>query len=94
MSSCLCDNFWKSFELNTYIYLLSRWQRITTAEVIENEWFKKGYVAPRFEQEEISLVDVDAIFNEASVTFAHLLLLQLYPFDGGYIGFFFLFAGL
>lgn len=40
--------------------------RITTAEVIENEWFKKGYVAPRFEQEEISLVDVDAIFNEAS----------------------------
>nr|GFD14473.1 CBL-interacting serine/threonine-protein kinase 23-like [Tanacetum cinerariifolium] len=27
---------------------------------------KKGYVAPRFEQEDISLVDVDAIFNEAS----------------------------
>ena len=61
-------------------------------------------MAPRFEQEEISLVDVDAIFNEASVTFAHLLLLQLYPcvkmilrqgvilypFDSGYIGGFFI----
>lgn len=39
--------------------------RITTAEVIENEWFKKGYVPPRFEQEDVSLDDVDAIFNEA-----------------------------
>ncbi|KAF5810740.1 putative protein kinase CAMK-CAMKL-CHK1 family [Helianthus annuus] len=39
--------------------------RITTAEVVENEWFKKGYVAPKFEQEDVSLADVDAIFNEA-----------------------------
>ncbi|KAI3495441.1 hypothetical protein L1887_37781 [Cichorium endivia] len=39
--------------------------RITTAEVVENEWFKKGYVPPRFEQEDVSLADVDAIFNEA-----------------------------
>nr|XP_043619130.1 CBL-interacting serine/threonine-protein kinase 23 [Erigeron canadensis] len=39
--------------------------RITTAEVIENEWFKKGYVPPSFEQEDVSLADVDAIFNEA-----------------------------
>ncbi|XP_071726531.1 CBL-interacting serine/threonine-protein kinase 23-like [Rutidosis leptorrhynchoides] len=38
--------------------------RITAAEVIENEWFKKGYVPPRFEQEDVSLDDVDAIFNE------------------------------
>ncbi|KAF7801249.1 CBL-interacting serine/threonine-protein kinase 23 [Senna tora] len=39
--------------------------RITIAEVIENEWFKKGYVPPRFEQPNISLDDVDAIFGEA-----------------------------
>ncbi|XP_076885365.1 CBL-interacting protein kinase 23-like [Bidens hawaiensis] len=39
--------------------------RITATEVIENEWFKKGYTPPRFEQEDVSLADVDAIFNEA-----------------------------
>ncbi|XP_076897387.1 CBL-interacting serine/threonine-protein kinase 23-like [Bidens hawaiensis] len=39
--------------------------RITAAEVIENEWFKKGYMPPRFEQEDVCLADVDAIFNEA-----------------------------
>ncbi|KAL4312418.1 hypothetical protein GQ457_01G041030 [Hibiscus cannabinus] len=38
--------------------------RITIAEIIENEWFKKGYVPPRFEQADVSLDDVDAIFNE------------------------------
>ncbi|KAE9461400.1 hypothetical protein C3L33_06684, partial [Rhododendron williamsianum] len=39
-------------------------QRITIAEVIENEWFKKGYKPPTFEQADVSLDDVDAIFNE------------------------------
>ncbi|MFS8015994.1 putative protein kinase CAMK-CAMKL-CHK1 family [Helianthus anomalus] len=39
--------------------------RITTAELIEHEWFKKGYVPPKFEQEDVSLDDVDAIFDEA-----------------------------
>ncbi|KAK3204538.1 hypothetical protein Dsin_018584 [Dipteronia sinensis] len=39
--------------------------RITIAEVIENEWFKKGYKPPKFEQPDINLVDVDAIFNES-----------------------------
>lgn len=42
-------------------------QRITIAEVIENEWFKKGYKPPTFEQAEVSLDDVDAIFNESGV---------------------------
>lgn len=42
-------------------------QRITIAEVIENEWFKKGYKPPRFEQPNIDLIDVDAIFNESVV---------------------------
>ncbi|KAE7996161.1 hypothetical protein FH972_000906 [Carpinus fangiana] len=38
--------------------------RITIAEVIENEWFKKGYKPPSFEQADVSLADVDAIFND------------------------------
>ncbi|KAF5475105.1 hypothetical protein F2P56_006947 [Juglans regia] len=38
--------------------------RITIAEVIENEWFKKGYKPPSFEQADVSLADVDGIFNE------------------------------
>ncbi|KAK2989968.1 hypothetical protein RJ640_004131, partial [Escallonia rubra] len=40
-------------------------KRIPIAEVIENEWFKKGYQPPRFEQEDVSLDDVDAIFDES-----------------------------
>ncbi|XP_012449453.1 CBL-interacting serine/threonine-protein kinase 23 isoform X3 [Gossypium raimondii] len=39
--------------------------RITVAEIIENEWFKKGYIPPRFERADVSLDDVDAIFNES-----------------------------
>ncbi|KAH9747992.1 CBL-interacting serine/threonine-protein kinase 23 [Citrus sinensis] len=41
--------------------------RITMAEVIENEWFKKGYKPPSFEQPNIDLDDVDSIFNESMV---------------------------
>ncbi|KAL5577304.1 hypothetical protein UlMin_019003 [Ulmus minor] len=39
--------------------------RITIAEIIENEWFKKGYKPPRFEQADVTLDDVDAIFDES-----------------------------
>ncbi|XVF27280.1 hypothetical protein REPUB_Repub14bG0093100 [Reevesia pubescens] len=39
--------------------------RITIAEIIENDWFKKGYMPPRFEQADVTLDDVDAIFNES-----------------------------
>ncbi|KAL6991547.1 CBL-interacting serine/threonine-protein kinase 23 [Sarracenia purpurea var. burkii] len=42
--------------------------RITIAEVIDNEWFKKGYKPPSFEQADVSLDDVDAIFNELGDT--------------------------
>lgn len=38
--------------------------RITIAEVIENDWFKKGYKPPVFEQANVSLDDVNEIFNE------------------------------
>ncbi|KAA0054021.1 CBL-interacting serine/threonine-protein kinase 23-like isoform X1 [Cucumis melo var. makuwa] len=46
--------------------------RITIPEVIENEWFRKGYKPPTFEQADISLDDVDAIFNETGVSKVHL----------------------
>uniref|UniRef100_A0A2P2M056 non-specific serine/threonine protein kinase n=2 Tax=Rhizophora mucronata TaxID=61149 RepID=A0A2P2M056_RHIMU len=39
--------------------------RITIAEVTENEWFKKGYKPPTFEQADVSLDDVDSIFSES-----------------------------
>ncbi|CAI9760079.1 unnamed protein product [Fraxinus pennsylvanica] len=39
--------------------------RITIAEVLENDWFKKGYKPPIFQQEDVSLDDINAVFNEA-----------------------------
>uniref|UniRef100_A0A1D1XY14 non-specific serine/threonine protein kinase n=1 Tax=Anthurium amnicola TaxID=1678845 RepID=A0A1D1XY14_9ARAE len=40
--------------------------RITIPEILENEWFKKGYKQPNFEQsEEVCLDDVDAVFNDS-----------------------------
>ena len=44
-------------------------QRITIAEVISNEWFKKGYQPPRFETADVNLDDVNSIFNETGVWF-------------------------
>lgn len=38
--------------------------RITIAEVVENEWFKKGYKPPVFEEPDIAVDDVDAIFDQ------------------------------
>ncbi|XP_015954854.1 CBL-interacting serine/threonine-protein kinase 23 isoform X2 [Arachis duranensis] len=40
-------------------------KRITIADVIENEWFKKGYKPPKFEQANVSLDDIDSIFSES-----------------------------
>ncbi|GAB4829383.1 CBL-interacting serine/threonine-protein kinase 23 [Ancistrocladus abbreviatus] len=39
--------------------------RITIPEVIENEWFKKGYKPPVFEEPDFRLDDVDAIFDQS-----------------------------
>eukprot|EP00252_Welwitschia_mirabilis_P021842 TRINITY_DN571_c0_g2_i1.p1 TRINITY_DN571_c0_g2~~TRINITY_DN571_c0_g2_i1.p1 ORF type:complete len:443 (-),score=104.28 TRINITY_DN571_c0_g2_i1:102-1430(-) len=41
--------------------------RITIPEILENEWFKKGYKPPKFkkEEEDVSLDDVDAVFNDS-----------------------------
>lgn len=38
-------------------------QRMTIAEVIENEWFKKGYRPPVFEAQDVEISDVNAIFD-------------------------------
>uniref|UniRef100_A0A2P2L8D9 non-specific serine/threonine protein kinase n=1 Tax=Rhizophora mucronata TaxID=61149 RepID=A0A2P2L8D9_RHIMU len=41
--------------------------RITIPEILEDEWFKKGYMTPQFEQEEdVNLDDVDAVFNDSN----------------------------
>ncbi|KAK4418785.1 CBL-interacting serine/threonine-protein kinase [Sesamum alatum] len=40
--------------------------RMTIPEILENDWFKKDYKPPYFEQEEeVSLDDVDAVFNDS-----------------------------
>lgn len=42
--------------------------RISISQVIENEWFKKGYQPPCFEIPDVNLDDVNAIFNESGGT--------------------------
>lgn len=49
-------------------YFIFQKQRITIAKVLQNEWFKKGYQSPKFEHEDVSLDDVDAIFSESGVS--------------------------
>ncbi|KAJ4728041.1 Non-specific serine/threonine protein kinase [Melia azedarach] len=40
--------------------------RITISEMLEDEWFKKGFKPPHFDKEEdVNLDDVDAIFNNS-----------------------------
>jgi serine/threonine protein kinase len=47
--------------------------RITISEVINNEWFKKGYQPPRFETADVNLDDINSIFNETGVSFLTFL---------------------
>lgn len=43
-------------------------QRITIPQILEDEWFKKGYKPPQFEQgDDVNLDDVDAAFNDSKV---------------------------
>ncbi|WOL05731.1 CBL-interacting protein kinase 9 [Canna indica] len=40
--------------------------RITIQEILADEWFKKGYKSPSFEQgNDVSLDDIDAVFNNS-----------------------------
>lgn len=67
----VCYFFLLLFLYATTIQINCMKQRITFAEVIENEWFKKGYKPPSFEQVDVSLDDVDAIFNDPGVRVLH-----------------------
>lgn len=47
---------------------LTIWQRITIAEILEDEWFKKDYKPPVFEEiGETNLDDVEAVFKDSAV---------------------------
>ena len=52
--------------------LISEMQRISIAELLEDEWFKKGYKPPSFDQddEDITIDDVDAAFSNSKVNTA------------------------
>ena len=44
-------------------------QRITIPEILEDEWFKKGYKPPIFEEkDDTDLDDVDAVFKDSEVS--------------------------
>ncbi|KAG6503934.1 hypothetical protein ZIOFF_036258 [Zingiber officinale] len=47
------------------LYNAAPLQRIAIPQIIENEWFKKGYQPPQFETADVNPVDVDAIFDES-----------------------------
>lgn len=43
-------------------------QRVTTQEVFEDEWFKKDYTPPVFEEKDDSnMDDVEAVFKDSEV---------------------------
>ena len=49
-------------------FMLFFLQRITIAEILEDEWFKKDYKPTHFEQnDDVSLEDVDAAFDSSEV---------------------------
>jgi hypothetical protein len=49
--------------------LVKPWQRITIPEILEDEWFKKGYKRPEFDEKyDTPLDDVDAVFNDSEVS--------------------------
>lgn len=44
-------------------------QRITIPEILQNEWFKKGYKPPVFkEKDDTNLDDVEAVFKDSEVS--------------------------
>lgn len=54
--------------LSNGCFILGNLQRITISEVLENDWFKKGYQPPSFETANVNLDDVDALFNESEAS--------------------------
>lgn len=46
-------------------------QRITVPDILEDEWFKKDYKPPAFdEKEDANLDDVEAVFKDSEVFLA------------------------
>lgn len=51
----------------TYLFLML--QRITIPEILKDEWFKKGYKPPVFEEKDnTNLDDVEAVFKDYEVS--------------------------
>lgn len=45
------------------------WQRISIAEILEDEWFKTDYKPPVFvEKEHANVDDVEAVFKDSEVS--------------------------
>lgn len=57
------------FRLETHYNVIRGMQRITVPEILQNEWFRKGYKRPKFEGEgeDVNLDDVNAVFNDSQV---------------------------
>ena len=50
----------------TYLFLVL--QRITIHEILQDEWFKKDYKPPVFEEkDDTNLDDVEAVFKDSEV---------------------------
>jgi len=49
-------------------------QRITMPEILEDDWFKKGYKPPVFEEKyEANLDDVESVFKDTEVSVMTML---------------------
>lgn len=54
------------------------WQRVTIAEILEDEWFKKDYKAPVFEEKEnTNLDDVEAVFKDSEVCASSFFIISI-----------------
>lgn len=61
-------------------------QRITVSEILEDEWFKKDYKPPVFdEKEEANLDDVEAVFQDSEVS--ELIVQNFIPYIDNLIAF-------
>ena len=50
------------------VFVICLRQRITIPEILEDEWFKKGYKPPVFdEKEDTNLDDIEAVFKDSEV---------------------------
>lgn len=48
-------------------------QRITVPEILEDEWFKKDYRPPVFDEiEDANLDDVEAVFRDSEVSILNI----------------------